>query len=515
MATEFTLESVRQYMLAHEGRVTNHDLVKHYKAWLTHPTLKESSRQKFKEYVNTLSTIKVEDGVKFLVLKRKYFPTFADPTPQNAEPSLLDEVLGAYDRRAGPPAAPPTVAPPPVYKAPPPPTYRQPPPPPPVSQQAFHNANPTSPTHATYQNNRPSPPSQPPATFQNNHPTYQQNYSMEYNPVPMDYGLPLPSDFGLPNPRQGVFHPPGGYYNPPPVPTRNMSRSSSVMSSSDLSRSSSRQQLDLDHMSRSSSKQHLDPDHLSRSGSRQQLDHDQPPPLPTRNNKEASPMSSSMGSSANSSRKASISEDKENEIEKEKISVKERTKTFNRMASEVEVTKVKEINNIPDQKRRKNSNRTSRATSQNRDELDSHDSSSISTLDQVVKQWMVAAAKCDYTTLFKMLRDDPRLAKAKDFTSGYTALHWAAKHGNLDLVKLLAGQYGANTNIRSHGGYTPLHLACQFDHQEVFDILVKAYGADPNLRDYAGKKPRQYMATTGFGLHNMSNDTFRYFLLLF
>ena len=48
MATEFSLESVRQYMLAHEGRVTNHDLVKHYKAWLTHPTEKESARQRFK-----------------------------------------------------------------------------------------------------------------------------------------------------------------------------------------------------------------------------------------------------------------------------------------------------------------------------------------------------------------------------------------------------------------------------------------------------------------------------------
>ena len=133
MATEFTLESVRQYMLAHEGRVTNHDLVKHYKAWLTHPTLKESSRQKFKEYVNTLSTIKVEEGVKFLVLKRKYFPTFAEPSPQNtSEISLLDEVLGAYDRRAGQPAGLPGLAPPPpVYKAPPPPNYRQPPPPPP------------------------------------------------------------------------------------------------------------------------------------------------------------------------------------------------------------------------------------------------------------------------------------------------------------------------------------------------------------------------------------------------
>ena len=66
-----------------------------------------------------------------------------------------------------------------------------------------------------------------------------------------------------------------------------------------------------------------------------------------------------------------------------------------------------------------------------------------------------------------MLREDPRLAKAKDFITGYTALHWAAKHGNLDLVKLLAGQYQVDVNVKSHGGYTPLHLSCQFSHQEV------------------------------------------------
>ena len=69
-----------------------------------------------------------------------------------------------------------------------------------------------------------------------------------------------------------------------------------------------------------------------------------------------------------------------------------------------------------------------------------------------------------------MLRDDPRLAKAKDFITGYTALHWAAKHGNLDLVKLLAGQYQVDVNVKSHGGYTPLHLSCQFSHQEVRTI---------------------------------------------
>ena len=48
-----------------------------------------------------------------------------------------------------------------------------------------------------------------------------------------------------------------------------------------------------------------------------------------------------MASSSTSSRKASLSEDKENQeileakAKQEKISVKERTKTFNRMASEV------------------------------------------------------------------------------------------------------------------------------------------------------------------------------------
>lgn len=567
MATEFSLESVRQYMLAHEGKVTNHDLVKYYKAWLTHPIEKDSARQRFKEYVNTLSTIKIENGIKFLVLKKRFYPSFAtEPTPQNmvaqasgSSPSLLDEVMLSYQsqyqrpRRELPqvpisqsisqPISQPIPPPiPPSYRQPPqlPPTYRQPPPPPPNT-------------------------------------SIQTSYNR-----PPDLGLPLPSDYGLPAPRQGLFHPPGPasltnyemrtspqqhhpyishqqsqgnpqqhqYYpqvspsqglppytrkpseQPPPPPQ--MSRSSSVMSSYHSS-------YDLGS-SRS----------VSVSSSRPSLYEDStpPPPLPTRNNtvKEPSPplsMASSSSSrkaslsedssrktslSENSSRKASLSEDKENQeqlLEKakqEKISVKERTKTFNRMASEVEVTNLLKVaNNVSNNhissssissndKKRKNS-RANRGSSSHRDDLDSHDSSSISTLDHVSKQWMVSAAKCDYLSLVKMLRDDPRLAKSKDFITGYTALHWAAKHGNLDLVKLLAGNYQVDVNVKSHGGYTPLHLACQFGHQEVFDILVKAYGADPNTRDNAGKKPRQYMQLTtvnaGQGGLHMSSDTFR------
>lgn len=36
------------------------------------------------------------------------------------------------------------------------------------------------------------------------------------------------------------------------------------------------------------------------------------------------------------------------------------------------------------------------------------------------------------------------------FSFGFqTALHWAAKHGNEDLVKMVAGTYGLNPNIRT------------------------------------------------------------------
>ncbi|KAF2355139.1 Ankyrin repeat-containing domain [Trinorchestia longiramus] len=70
-----------------------------------------------------------------------------------------------------------------------------------------------------------------------------------------------------------------------------------------------------------------------------------------------------------------------------------------------------------------------------------------------------------------------------------TALHWAAKHGRVEVVKLLAGTHQADPNARS--GYTPLHLAAMYNRQDVFDLLVH-YGSDLNIRDYSGKKPRQY-----------------------
>ena len=47
------------------------------------------------EYVNTLATIRQENGEKYLVLKRKYYPQFDDDEePRTAHPSAINDIRG-------------------------------------------------------------------------------------------------------------------------------------------------------------------------------------------------------------------------------------------------------------------------------------------------------------------------------------------------------------------------------------------------------------------------------------
>ena len=69
-----------------------------------------------------------------------------------------------------------------------------------------------------------------------------------------------------------------------------------------------------------------------------------------------------------------------------------------------------------------------------------------------IKEWGVQTRKGDYQVMAKMLRENPKLSghiNCPDFSSGYTGLHWACKHGNLDMVKLVA-TYQASVNVRSN-----------------------------------------------------------------
>ncbi|KAK3932135.1 Ankyrin repeat domain-containing protein SOWAHB [Frankliniella fusca] len=80
--TELSLEAVRNFMIENGGKVTNHDLVKHFKQFLTNPANRVEAREHFKEIVNVVATIRTEEGEKFLVLKKKY------REPENYESSL-------------------------------------------------------------------------------------------------------------------------------------------------------------------------------------------------------------------------------------------------------------------------------------------------------------------------------------------------------------------------------------------------------------------------------------------
>src|SRR5690349_21375170 len=60
---------------------------------------------------------------------------------------------------------------------------------------------------------------------------------------------------------------------------------------------------------------------------------------------------------------------------------------------------------------------------------------------------------------------------------GMTALHWAARHGDAELVSMLLAA-GANVRATTRlGGYTPLLMAAELGHASSIEALIAA-GAD-------------------------------------
>ncbi|GAA6226312.1 ankyrin repeat domain-containing protein SOWAHB-like [Lates japonicus] len=120
-------------------------------------------------------------------------------------------------------------------------------------------------------------------------------------------------------------------------------------------------------------------------------------------------------------------------------------------------------------------------------------------LEALAHEWLVKCAAGLWEQVYALLLQDTRLAQRKDFMSGFTALHWAAKDGNSKMIHKLMdiskerGTY-ININSRAHGGYTPLHIAAIHGHTEVMVLLVQEYGASVSERDHAGKKAFHYLS---------------------
>ncbi|XP_026704687.1 ankyrin repeat domain-containing protein SOWAHD [Athene cunicularia] len=120
-------------------------------------------------------------------------------------------------------------------------------------------------------------------------------------------------------------------------------------------------------------------------------------------------------------------------------------------------------------------------------------------LDPLEHEWLLTVAQGDADNIIRLLDLDPSLLTRKDFVTGFTALHWLAKHGHYEsFIQVISHVqkkgYPVNVNIpTASGGFTPLHLAALQGHELLIKVLVGAYGADTSRRDHSGHKAWQYL----------------------
>uniref|UniRef100_A0A915B1S6 Secreted protein n=1 Tax=Parascaris univalens TaxID=6257 RepID=A0A915B1S6_PARUN len=84
-----------------------------------------------------------------------------------------------------------------------------------------------------------------------------------------------------------------------------------------------------------------------------------------------------------------------------------------------------------------------------------------------------------------LIRKTPSLVSyAPVLCHGYSGLHYAAKGGHHDVVRVLLDN-GADVNLRT-SGYTALHLAAICKQAKVIEVLLKEYRANCNIVDLSG-----------------------------
>uniref|UniRef100_A0A3B1KKQ5 Sosondowah ankyrin repeat domain family member A n=1 Tax=Astyanax mexicanus TaxID=7994 RepID=A0A3B1KKQ5_ASTMX len=119
-------------------------------------------------------------------------------------------------------------------------------------------------------------------------------------------------------------------------------------------------------------------------------------------------------------------------------------------------------------------------------------------LETTEHEWLVSAAVGHWGLVYGLLLSDTQMTDKKDFITGFTALHWAAKCGNSDMVcKIIElsrkrGK-GVDLNAKSFAGYTPLHIAAIHDKENIMELLVKRYGVNCKVRDNCGKMAHHYL----------------------
>ncbi|NWI61206.1 SWAHB protein, partial [Calyptomena viridis] len=118
--------------------------------------------------------------------------------------------------------------------------------------------------------------------------------------------------------------------------------------------------------------------------------------------------------------------------------------------------------------------------------------------------WLVAMSAGCWARVRGLFLEEPELALQRDFMSGFTVLHWLAKHGDgpgLQELAAAARRVGLALDVdaRSGCGYTPLHLAAIHGHQFVIKVLVLQLGCQVQVRDSSGRRPWEYLGGSTSG----------------
>ncbi|EUB61568.1 ank repeat-containing [Echinococcus granulosus] len=137
------------------------------------------------------------------------------------------------------------------------------------------------------------------------------------------------------------------------------------------------------------------------------------------------------------------------------------------------------------------------------------------------RKWRDAILKYDFNEMSRLLSNDPELVNWRDYITGVSIFYLllvldtnlffflstltlqsvnpcVPELNDMSLVRLLAGTYKANVDIRNHG-LTPLHMAAIGASEEVAFTLMSQFNAKATVRDYSGRLPFNYLPDTEAG----------------
>jgi ankyrin repeat protein len=100
----------------------------------------------------------------------------------------------------------------------------------------------------------------------------------------------------------------------------------------------------------------------------------------------------------------------------------------------------------------------------------------------------------DNANVKQQLTQSPELIDAQS-KQGYSALHYAARYGRVDMLHLLL-KWGANLELENNNGQSPLHIAASYNQIKPLNVLL-AKGACPNKLDNEDKSPLYVAIASG------------------